>query len=557
MNKKLRLWPAALMMMVILLLLNPGFAAAHAYIVESVPAANEQLTEPPDKVMIHFNEPLQKAFHAIKVTDSSGKTVNSGESRFPDGETFILEAPLQPDLPKGVFAVQWKAVSADGHPIEGTYSFQVGAGSGAADTRSETVVSSGMPGADLVIIRWLIYTSLAFLAGIYFFQLFLLPAGAGIRPDWSPRSRKLMWGCIAVFAASFLLSLPLQTGIDAGVGWSGVWSEPSLLLKMLRITSFGEVWLVQLLLLLIIAALAIYAPKIKDKDNAYIAGTIAFLLVLTMLLAKSFIGHPAASESKVIGIAMDFLHLGAASLWLGSLLAFAVLLPKESTLPKASEERKQSYFAVIRRFGLWGSLFVGLILISGIYGSLQNVPTWYSLFHTPYGQVLLAKCVLMLLMLALAGWNMLSGRREKRKLGAGVWLELAAGIVVLALAAVLTNMPTAMSSPGPLHVERTLENQNVISLQITPNVTGVNDFKVQVHDSKGQPVEGIQQIKLTLTHLDMDMGKYEIVMPGGKAEGYTAQDLISMAGKWNVHVHVLTAKLDAWDTDIIIYVGNH
>lgn len=67
----------------------------------------------------------------------------------------------------------------------------------------------------------------------------------------------------------------------------------------------------------------------------------------------------------------------------------------------------------------------------------------------------------------------------------------------------------------------------------------------------------IQQVKLTLTHLDMDMGKYEIVMPGGKPEGFKASNLITMVSKWNVHVHVLTDKLESWDTDIVIHVGNH
>jgi copper transport protein len=547
-----------LTMMLISLLLYPSFASAHAYIVKSTPAANEELAQPPDKVAIYFNEPLQKAFHSIKVTDSSGKTVNSSESRFPDRETSALEVDLRPDLRKGVYAVQWQAVSADGHPIEGTFSFQAGAGgSGGSPSHSATTTSEGLPGADLIIIRWLIYISLAFLAGIFFFQLCLLPAGAGIRPEWSARSRRLTWVSIAILAVSFLLSLPLQTGIDAAVGWSGVWSDPSLLLKMLRITGFGEVWIVQLLLLLMIAALAAAIPRIKDKDNAYIAGTVAFLLVLTMLLAKSFIGHPAASEYKAVGIAMDFLHLGAASLWLGSLLAFAALLPKEVSLPNEPEERKKGYFAVIRRFSLWGTLFVVLILISGIYGSLQYVPTWYSLFHTPYGKILYGKCALLLIMIVCAAWNFLRGKEAKQNLGPGIWLELASGMLALVLAAVLTNMPTAMSSPGPLYVKQTLDNKNVVSLQITPNVTGVNDFEVQVQDNKGRLVTGIQQITLTLTCLDMDMGKYEIVMPGGKAEGFKAKDLISMAGKWNVHVHVLTDKLETLDTELVIHVGNH
>ncbi|HWO53889.1 MAG TPA: copper resistance protein CopC [Paenibacillus cookii] len=556
MNTKTRLLSGLMTVILAVLLLYPGTVSAHAYIVKSSPAENEALQKPPAKIDIYFNEPLQKAFHAIKVTDSAGKTVNASESRFPDGENSALEADLQPNLPNGMYAVQWKAVSADGHPIEGTYSFRIGeGGSGAAG--SETVVSAGWPGADLIAVRWLIYISLAFLAGVYFYQLYLLPAGAGIRPPWSRRSLWMMWISIAVFAASFLISLPLQTGIDAGVGWSGVASDPSLLLKMLRITSFGEVWLVQLLLLAILIGLAYALPKIKDKDNAYIAGTVAFLLVMVLLLAKAFIGHPAASSQKALGIAMDFLHLGAASLWLGSLLAFGALLPKEAALPSGAEERKQGYFSVIRRFSLWGTVFVILILISGVYASLQNVPTWYSLFHTAYGKILYGKSALLLVMVGCAAMNWLRGKEGKQSLGAGVWFELTAGALALVLAAALTNMPTAASSPGPVDVQQTLENKAVVALKITPNVTGTNEFEVQIKDGQGQPVTAIQQVKLTLTHLDMDMGKYEIVMPGGKPEGFKASNLITMAGKWNVHVHVLTDKLESWDTDIVIHVGNH
>lgn len=556
MNTKLRLLPGWLALILIALLLYPGLASAHAYIVKSAPAANEVLTAAPDQAVIQFNEPLQKAFHSIKVTDSSGATVSVGESRIPEGEDSILEADLQHGLRSGVYSVQWKAVSADGHPVQGTYSFQIGGGSASGGAHTVTT-SPDWPGADLVIIRWLFYTSLAFLAGIFCFQLLLLPAGAGNRPDWSSRTIRLMLGSIAVLAVSFLLSLPLQTGIDAGVGWSGVFADPALLLKMLRITSFGEVWLLQLLLLAILIALTVAIPRIKDKDNAFIAGTVALLLTLAMLLAKSFIGHPAASEHKVLGIAMNFLHLGAASLWLGCLLAFAVLLPKEASLSAIPAQRKQGYFAVIRRFSLWATGFVALILISGVYASLQYVPTWHSLLYTPYGKVLLAKCALLLVMLALAGWNMLRGRREQSTLGAGVWIELTAGVLALVLAAMLTNMPTAMASPGPINMKQALDNQTAVSLHITPNVTGENDFEVRVTDNKEQPVQGIQQIKLTLTCLDMDMGKYEIVLPGDKAEGFKAHDLISMAGKWNVHVHILTDKLDSWDTDLIIHVGNH
>ncbi|MEI0736289.1 hypothetical protein VQ056_05815 [Paenibacillus sp. JTLBN-2024] len=44
--------------------------------------------------------------------------------------------------------------------------------------------------------------------------------------------------------------------------------------------------------------------------------------------------------------------------------------------------------------------------------------------------------------------NWLRGKEGKQSLGAGVWFELTAGALALVLAAALTNMPTAASSPG-------------------------------------------------------------------------------------------------------------
>lgn len=98
------------------LLLYPGTVSAHAYIVKSSPAENEALQKPPAKIDIYFNEPLQKAFHAIKVTDSAGKTVNASESRFPEGENSALEADLQPNLPNGIYAVRGKRYRPTGTP---------------------------------------------------------------------------------------------------------------------------------------------------------------------------------------------------------------------------------------------------------------------------------------------------------------------------------------------------------------------------------------------------------------------------------------------------------
>lgn len=534
-------------------LIHPAASSAHAYLTKSSPSDNEVMTQAPAKVTLQFNEALQPAFHSIIVMDSSGAEVNQGNSRVPAGQPAVLEVDLKTGLPDGIYTVQWKAVSGDGHPVNGTFPFQIGTGS--QNTASHIVYAGYTPGADLILIRWVFYVSLAFLLGVLCFYLYLLPAGGGSRhPELSPRSRKLLGISYAALILGVLLSLPMQTAIEAGVGWSEVWNA-ELLGKMLRITSFGHIWLVQVILVLLLGALLYAATQSTEQKGlrALYAGTL--LTGVGLLLSKAFIGHAASAESIWMPVFMDFLHLVSVSIWLGCLLALGLILPREASLPNEPDLRKKSYFAVIERFSLWGTTLVAAVLISGVYASLTYVPTWYSLLHTAYGRILLLKCVLLLVMLGFAAVHLIRGQRRSKPLGAGVWIEFAAGIAALVLAAALSNLPPASSNPGPVNVQQTLDNRTVVTLQVSPNIAGENTFEVGVKDASGKPVQGIQQIKLTLTSLDMEMGKYEIEIPGA-GKTYKAQDLISMAGRWNVHVHILTESLDAWDTDFQITVGS-
>ncbi|KAF9120929.1 hypothetical protein BGX30_002879 [Mortierella sp. GBA39] len=469
-------------------LIHPAASSAHAYLTKSSPSDNEVMTQAPAKVTLQFNEALQPAFHSIIVMDSSGAEVNQGNSRVPAGQPAVLEVDLKTGLPDGIYTVQWKAVSGDGHPVNGTF------------------------------------------------------------------PRKLLGISYAALILGVLLSLPMQTAIEAGVGWSEVWNA-ELLGKMLRITSFGHIWLVQVILVLLLGALLYAATQSTEQKGlrALYAGTL--LTGVGLLLSKAFIGHAASAESIWMPVFMDFLHLVSVSIWLGCLLALGLILPREASLPNEPDLRKKSYFAVIERFSLWGTTLVAAVLISGVYASLTYVPTWYSLLHTAYGRILLLKCVLLLVMLGFAAVHLIRGQRRSKPLGAGVWIEFAAGIAALVLAAALSNLPPASSNPGPVNVQQTLDNRTVVTLQISPNIAGENTFEVGVKDASGKPVQGIQQIKLTLTSLDMEMGKYEIEIPGA-GKTYKAQDLISMAGRWNVHVHILTESLDAWDTDFQITVGS-
>jgi len=98
-------------------------AQAHDRLVGSEPADGAALDDPPAAIALTFNtEPLDVEPQVV-VTDSAGTVVAEGAPTI-DGSTATLaldDAALGGDT----YAVAWRVVSSDGHPIEGTFTFDV------------------------------------------------------------------------------------------------------------------------------------------------------------------------------------------------------------------------------------------------------------------------------------------------------------------------------------------------------------------------------------------------------------------------------------------------
>lgn len=103
-----------------LLLCAPVAAQAHSQLVSSDPAAGSEVTAL-DQITLTFNEDLTvlDPATAIEVTGPAG-TVELSEAWTIDGATLTQPIAL-PDA--GTYQVTWRVVSADGHPIDGTFDF--------------------------------------------------------------------------------------------------------------------------------------------------------------------------------------------------------------------------------------------------------------------------------------------------------------------------------------------------------------------------------------------------------------------------------------------------
>lgn len=526
-----------LMVCIICLMALPEMTSAHAYLKQSNPSVNTKLETPLKNIRLEFSESIQPAFHTIELFDESGNIVEVDDSFIPDGEETTLVSKVQHELSEGAYTIKWRVVSSDGHPIEGTIPFIIGEGTFNKAAMEDTATYS--PGLDKVILQGMQYLSFSLISGFLFFYLWLIPRK---KTSFSCRFSGIIWTAYSLLALSILLSLPLQTTTDAAVDWNSVF-KISLLKETIFHTTFGTIWMIEMGLLVILFSSLLLTKKIFPAAYA------SFLVIIALMLCKASIGHTAAVNNQVLAVIMDFFHLLGMALWLGNLLALVLLLPGESK----KEKDHSIYWQTIQRFSTFAIVFVLILLVTGIYASVQHVSSIQSLVNTPYGKVLIGKILLMLIMIGIGAYHFFRGKFKEKKLGPSVLIEFSIGLIIIILAALLTNLPTADSHEIDNSQVVTIENYQ-ISLKLTPSQTGVNEMMVQLSEKNGA-IPDIEQITGTLVSLDMNMGEGNVVLKKKEPGTYTAAPIISMDGSWKLSIHVLTKEYESFDADFPITIS--
>ncbi|MFT4298126.1 MAG: copper resistance protein CopC [Aeromicrobium sp.] len=127
-------------------------AAAHAGIVSTDPDKRSSLPALPEQVSMTFNEEMNRPSY-VTVTAPDGSLIAEGESEVR-GPVLVQPLTDDPGL-AGTYRVDYRAVSADGHPVEGAFEFEVTGGEKVAQGTVEKVTSSKTWWIALVTVPWI------------------------------------------------------------------------------------------------------------------------------------------------------------------------------------------------------------------------------------------------------------------------------------------------------------------------------------------------------------------------------------------------------------------
>ncbi|MBQ0827803.1 copper resistance CopC/CopD family protein [Streptomyces tagetis] len=375
------------------LLAGAAPASAHAALTGSDPQQGAVVDEAPAQVSLTFSETVSTDADSLRVLDPQGARVDDGKPFGTGGTTYAVK--LKPDLADGTYTVAYQIVSADSHPVAGAYTFSIGAPSETTVSTSVPAAGGGFVGTLYGIGRYVSYAGFTVLVGGAAFVLACWPRGAGVRV----LQRLVVSGWLALTGSTLVLLL--LRGAYTTSGKAGDIVDLALLGQVLQ-TKTGAALVSRLLLLaagaLFVAVLfGAYDKREGTEKRDLTFGLAAGGTVVAAGIAASWAMSEHASVGLQAGIAMpvDIVHLLAVAAWLGGLVALLAALyraPADTPVPTSA----------VRRFSHVAFGSVVALVATGVYQSWRQLGSWSALTGTAYGQLLLAKVLLVAVVVGIA-----------------------------------------------------------------------------------------------------------------------------------------------------------
>ena len=291
-------------------LVLPGVAWGHASLSGTSPPTQSRLDAPPRAVVLRFDQSVTITPRAIEVFTASGRKVSGPAVTTRHGR--LVSVPLA-GLARGqAYTVRWRATSADGHTGSGVFTFGIGV---TPPAPTDAYGASG-PGWTDDAARWAFFVALALLVGTIGLRLLVLPE------PLPPRLSNRLYG-VATAGGIAVLNVGIAAFVMRAADALQVPFVDLLygdLSPLATKTRFGAAFIAMTLGYAIVTALVLLA-WILDRPGLLWP---AFLVGIGFATGLSLSGHQGVEPNSTFltGFA-DWLHLVAAILWVGGLVALA------------------------------------------------------------------------------------------------------------------------------------------------------------------------------------------------------------------------------------------
>jgi copper transport protein len=539
----------------LVLLIAPP-ASAHATVVASDPIDGSRLQTAPATVSVTFDQAVTLNREGyLRVVDQAGRRADSGQPNHPDGVGSKIAVAIKSGLGDGTYTASFRIISADGHPIAGAIRFVVGNGELAAGAAPTSTVD-GTTSVVFDVVRWLAFAGLALLGGAWL-MLTMWPEGRDDR-----RARRLIWAGWLITALAALAEVVVQGPYVAGSGLGDLtnWT----LLDATLHTTYGTAHSIRLLLLGALGA--VLGAQLRDPRRSRLT-EVAAALGIGVVLTYAASGHAQSQDPRWLAMTSYSAHLAAMAIWVGGLIYLLV-----AVLPRREPDELRRVLPVFSRTAM-GCVVV--LAVSGTYQAWLGIGSVDAITSTRYGQLVLVKAGLFVVILGLANLSRVVVQRRyvrpvayamtdppvesppvpMARIRRAVFAETLLALVVLGVTAVLVAEPPGRAA---LATERTQARSSTAALgggrtatvTVDPGRHGPVTVTVQL-----SPGAKPQQLTGTAALPDKQLGPIKLPLRATGTE-YTASGIVlPSAGQWTITLTVRTSQFDSLvaDTKIRVY----
>ena len=550
MSRSTRQLVAALAILVGVLALGTTAASAHATLESSSPADGQSVLTSPSEIRITFSEAVTTISGGLSVLDADGKTVDTGNSEIVDGRTLV--APISESLSDGTYVATYRVLSADGHPVSGSLLF--GVGEGALD-RSALPSSNGDRLWEIIggISRFIIYLAALVAAGVAFFLAFIHDRA---EDRWRIVPFVRIGSILALFSAIGIVMS--QAALLTGKG-AGAVTDSNVLRDVLN-QNLG--WSLALLMIGLAAVhLSTDIPKKVVSQSLALSGGLAITVSFAVW------GHATELSPTAISLAANAIHATAAALWLGGLVGLVMVLSLRAP------ETVRSTAGIIGRFSLMAFWSVIALTIAGLTLTITGSDaSLNSILTTTWGQLILAKIGLTLIVVLIAAWNrrklvpsLITPTEDTSELAVRwatllrtIRAEAVLLVAVIALTAIVVNVPPARTAVVAT-TDRVDTTQRVdtgtVQLSVDPAIVGPNTVAVRYADETGQPVNVANSMSIEFSQPSAGLEPITRQVPASEPGVFVIQgNELSIPGTWTITIAVRTGDFTEQRTSFEVSV---